>query len=79
MKHVNRYIAALLLCLSAVGAVAQDSSQSSAACAEVYNVAGQRVVCSDCAAGRTEIDLSALPAGIYVARAAGSAMTMALR
>mgnify|MGYP001127932785 FL=1 len=51
----------------------------SAACAEVYNVAGQRVVCSDCAAGRTEIDLSALPAGIYVARAAGSAMTMALR
>ena len=30
MKHVNRYIAALLLCLSAVGAVAQDSSQSSA-------------------------------------------------
>ncbi len=30
MKHLNRYIAALLLCLSAVGAVAQDSSQSSA-------------------------------------------------
>lgn len=47
--------------------------------AEVYNAAGQRVVVSDCGAGRTEIDLSALPAGIYVARAAGSAMTMALR
>lgn len=51
----------------------------SAARAEVYNAAGQRVVVSDCGAGRTEIDLSALPAGIYVARAAGSAMTMALR
>lgn len=51
----------------------------SAARAEVFNAAGQRVVVSDCGAGRTEIDLSALPAGIYVARAAGSAMTMALR
>lgn len=51
----------------------------SVARAEVFNAAGQRVVVSDCGAGRTEIDLSALPAGIYVARAAGSAMTMALR
>lgn len=51
----------------------------SAARAEVFDAAGQRVVVSDCGAGRTEIDLSALPAGIYVARAAGSAMTMALR
>lgn len=51
----------------------------SAARAEVFNAAGQRVVVSDCGAGRTEIDLSALPAGIYVARTAGSAMTMALR
>lgn len=51
----------------------------SAARAEVFNAAGQRVVVCDCGAGRTEIDLSALPAGIYVARAAGSAMTMALR
>lgn len=51
----------------------------SAARAEIFNAAGQRVVVSDCGAGRTEIDLSALPAGIYVARAAGSAMTMALR
>lgn len=51
----------------------------SVAHAEVFNAAGQRVVVSDCGAGRTEIDLSALPAGIYVARAAGSAMTMALR
>lgn len=51
----------------------------SVARAEVFNAAGQRVVVSDCGAGRTEIDLSALPAGIYVARTAGSAMTMALR
>lgn len=51
----------------------------SAARAEVFNAAGHRVLCSDCAAGRTEIDLSTLPAGIYVARAAGSAMTMAIR
>lgn len=51
----------------------------SAARAEIFNAAGQRVVVSDCGAGRTEIDLSALPAGIYVARATGSAMTMALR
>lgn len=51
----------------------------SASRAEIYNVGGQCVADSGCLPGRTEIDLSAIPAGVYVARVGAHAITIALR